>query len=369
MMNRGKHRVRRFSRRAIVFLVVLGLLVVGLAGTAFGALRYDRAHAGLILPGVTIDGIDVGTMDRDQAVRAVTTVIDRSLDQEMTLTAANRIWTKTLAEMGLSADVQSAVDRAVELSQSNGLVSRLYHRITGKPVSIALTVGFTLSMDSIQSFVNQAASEIAEPARNASLSLVSGKLVKTHARAGVSLSAAPSADQIRDAVVGRVLALALPTALVRPKVSDAKLGKTLVVNVSNNMLYLYDGLTIIRRYPVATAKQGFVTPDGAWEVIQKVENPSWHNPAPNGWGAGEPLVIPPGPGNPLGTRALYLSAPGIRIHGTPVDSSIGTYASHGCIRMHITESEALYPLVPVGTPVFIVGAPPWGVTSHPGIAG
>jgi len=141
------------------------------------------------------------------------------------------------------------------------------------------------------------------------------------------------------------------------------------VNVSQNMLYLYDGLHIIRRYPVATAKQGFVTPDGAWEVVDKVENPSWHNPAPTGWGAGEPLVIPPGPGNPLGTRALYLSAPGIRIHGTPSDSSIGTYASHGCIRMHIPDSEALYPLVPIGTPVFIIGAPPWGITTHPGAAG
>jgi L,D-transpeptidase ErfK/SrfK len=80
-------------------------------------------------------------------------------------------------------------------------------------------------------------------------------------------------------------------------------------------------------------------------------------------------MIPPGPGNPLGTRALYLNADGIRIHGTPSDSSIGSYASHGCIRMHISESEALYPLVPVGTPVFIIGAPPWGDTSNPGVAG
>jgi lipoprotein-anchoring transpeptidase ErfK/SrfK len=368
-MNRGRHRVRRLSRRAIVLVVVLGLVVVGLAGTAFGALRYDRAHSGLILPGTTINGVQVGNMDRDQAARAVSEVIDRSLYQEMTLAAGDQIWTKTLADLGLSADVPAAVDRALQLSQANGLVSRLYHRITGKPVSVALTVGYTLSMDSIQNFVHQAAGLVAVPARNASFSLVSGKLVKTHSRTGVGLSVTPSVDQIRNAVVGRAMALALPTAPVQPKLTEAKLGKTIVVNVSNNMLYLYDGLTIIRRYPVATAKAGFVTPDGAWAVVQKVENPSWHNPAPNGWGAGEPLVIPPGPGNPLGTRALYLSAPGIRIHGTPSDSSIGTYASHGCIRMHIPDSEALYPLVPVETPVFIIGAPPWGVTSHPGVAG
>jgi L,D-transpeptidase ErfK/SrfK len=65
-------------------------------------------------------------------------------------------------------------------------------------------------------------------------------------------------------------------------------------------------------------------------------------------------VIPPGPGNPLGTRALYLDAPGIRIHGTYSDESIGTYASHGCIRMHISDSEELFGIVPIGTTVLIV---------------
>jgi lipoprotein-anchoring transpeptidase ErfK/SrfK len=133
-----------------------------------------------------------------------------------------------------------------------------------------------------------------------------------------------------------------------------------VVNRPSNMLTLYDGFHVERRYPVATAMNGFLTPPGSWEVYNKVENPTWHNPAPDGWGAGEPLEIPPGPNNPLGTRALYLTAPGIRIHGTPSDSSIGTWASHGCIRMHIPDSEALYPLVPIGTRVIIMGAPPWG---------
>src|SRR5207253_10236621 len=71
------------------------------------------------------------------------------------------------------------------------------------------------------------------------------------------------------------------------------------------------------------------------------------------WGKNEPAMIPPGPDNPLGTRALDLSAPGIRIHGTPDDASIGTHASHGCIRMHIPDSEDLFGRVDIGTPVII----------------
>ncbi|MFI5053916.1 MAG: L,D-transpeptidase, partial [Acidimicrobiia bacterium] len=106
-------------------------------------------------------------------------------------------------------------------------------------------------------------------------------------------------------------------------------------------------------YPVATAMPGYVTPPGHWKIINKVENPTWYNPAPTTWGAGMPASIPPGYGNPLGTRALYLNAPGIRIHGTYETSSIGTHASHGCIRMLIPDVEQLYPLVPIGSNVII----------------
>jgi L,D-transpeptidase ErfK/SrfK len=66
-----------------------------------------------------------------------------------------------------------------------------------------------------------------------------------------------------------------------------------------------------------------------------------------------PASIPPGPGNPLGTRAMSLNASGILIHGTYASYSVGTYASHGCIRMLLSDVEALYPQVPVGTPVLI----------------
>ena len=66
--------------------------------------------------------------------------------------------------------------------------------------------------------------------------------------------------------------------------------------------------------------------------------------------------MPPGPGNPLGTRWMGLSAPGVGIHGTPEDGSIGYSLSHGCIRMHIPEAEWLFEHVDVGTPVYIVAS-------------
>src|SRR5439155_25263324 len=119
----------------------------------------------------------------------------------------------------------------------------------------------------------------------------------------------------------------LTVETVEPKVGDADLGETITVDETTNTLRLWDGFHVERTYPVATAMYGFTTPIGVWQVVGKVENPTWINPClgqPGCWAASEPATIPPGPGNPLGTRALYLDASGIRIHGTPEDSSIGT---------------------------------------------
>jgi lipoprotein-anchoring transpeptidase ErfK/SrfK len=84
-------------------------------------------------------------------------------------------------------------------------------------------------------------------------------------------------------------------------------------------------------------------------------DPWWIPPPNSAWAAGE-KPIPPGPGNPLGTRWMGLSAPAVGIHGTPDAASIGYSASHGCIRMRVPDAEWLFEHVRVGTPVAIVDA-------------
>ena len=83
-------------------------------------------------------------------------------------------------------------------------------------------------------------------------------------------------------------------------------------------------------------------------------NPWWY-PPPSPWAKGL-KPVPPGPGNPLGTRWMGLDAPGVGIHGTPDDASIGYSASHGCVRMHIPDAEWLFHHVKLGTPVVITDA-------------
>ena len=108
-----------------------------------------------------------------------------------------------------------------------------------------------------------------------------------------------------------------------------------------------------KQYRVATGTGGYPTPHGQFHITAKRLNPTWYNPNSD-WSRGMPAFIGPGPSNPLGTRAMNLNASGIRIHGTPDSGSIGTNASHGCIRMQMHEAEDLFERVEVGTPVLVI---------------
>ena len=188
---------------------------------------------------------------------------------------------------------------------------------------------------------------------DASIKLVDGRVVRQKAKEGRVLDVRASTRRLAKALRGDAGKVKLVIRPVAPKVTADKLGKTIAINLSTNRLTFYDGLKVRKVYPVATGQPSFPTPQGTWEVVNKRMNPTWTNPAKDDWGADMPASIPPGPGNPLGTRAMSLNASGILIHGTYASYSIGRYASHGCIRMLLSDVEALYPQVPMGTPVLI----------------
>jgi lipoprotein-anchoring transpeptidase ErfK/SrfK len=125
----------------------------------------------------------------------------------------------------------------------------------------------------------------------------------------------------------------------------------IVVDLGDLKLYLYRDGKLVKSYSVATGSSAYPTPTGSYVVTSKIMNPTWY--PPNSEWAKDAEPIPPGVANPLGTRWIGTSAPAVGIHGTPDDSSIGTYASHGCIRMHIWEVEDLYDRVVIGLPVII----------------
>jgi len=143
-----------------------------------------------------------------------------------------------------------------------------------------------------------------------------------------------------------------PTRPVQARVTRAGFGPVIVIDRAANTLRLFDSTRLVRRFRVATGQWRYPTPSGTFHVATKQRDPWWY-PPDSAWAQGL-SPIPPGPGNPLGTRWMGLSVSGVGIHGTPSDASIGYSASHGCIRMHIPEAAWLFDHVKVGTPVVIV---------------
>ncbi|HEU0303966.1 MAG TPA: L,D-transpeptidase family protein [Gaiellaceae bacterium] len=147
-------------------------------------------------------------------------------------------------------------------------------------------------------------------------------------------------------------------SLERPSVREAFFDAAVIIRRGTKRLqYFKDkggGLELFRSFTVATGQSSYPTPLGSFEIVQMWRNPWWY-PPPSPWAQGL-KPVPPGPGNPLGTRWMGLNVSAVGIHGTPDAASLGYSASHGCIRMAIPSAEWLFNNVKIGTPVFIVNA-------------
>ena len=353
MGRKGRHTRARFGGRLSIVAIISTVIVVLVAGGAFAGYTYDRAQSASILPGIRIQGVAVGGMSRTAAERALASAAQRALHRPIEVVAGSKRWQMTAQELGASVNVDAAVDQALSVSGSYNWPARVYHRLLGRPVSRSIPLPVTYDPTVVSQFAQRVSKTVSLASQDATIDFVDGKLVIHHARKGRLVHQRAAKATLMSALTGGAASADIRLSRTKPKVTDKNIGKVIVIRLSQERLYLYDGLKLEKTYPVATGQPAYPTPTGRFEVITKEFNPTWVNPARDTWGASEPAEIAPGPGNPLGTRAMALSAPGILIHGTPDDASIGTAASHGCIRMHMADVEALFPLVPVGTPVII----------------
>jgi len=191
--------------------------------------------------------------------------------------------------------------------------------------------------------------------------VVSGRaLAVTPSASGQRLDVTAGASDVTAALRAAIAAggaaqlpVTLQSRVVAPAVSEATIGRAILVVLSRYRVHSYSGGRVEKTYRCAIGMRRYPTPTGTFRIVAKQKMPSWNNPG-SAWARRMPRRIKPGPNNPLGTRALYLNAGGIRIHGTSQTRSIGRAASHGCIRLVRKDIEALFPRIPVGTTVFIV---------------
>jgi lipoprotein-anchoring transpeptidase ErfK/SrfK len=317
------------KRLSIAVLFSAGLVAVG--GLGSGPAAADETAA--IPLGVTIGGLDVGGLTSEAATAAV----QQAFQAPVVLLLGT-------TEISVTPDVLRAVpviDKAVE---------RALAATPGSAISLGVTVN-----GGTAAFVATLAHRYDRPATDAKLSLRQLRPWLSTERPGLKLD---QRGAVHDINVQLAAVVRDPVTLVqdrvRPKVTRRNFGPVIVIRRRSNRLFLYDGTRYRRFFVVATGQSQYPTPLGRFRIVVKWRNPWWYPPN-SPWAQGQ-KPIPPGPENPLGTRWMGLSAPGVGIHGTPSDASIGYSVSHGCIRMHISEAEWLFNHVDVGTTVFIVSA-------------
>jgi hypothetical protein len=145
----------------------------------------------------------------------------------------------------------------------------------------------------------------------------------------------------------------------------AQAKRAIVVSLEDHKLALVEDGQVKKIYTVAVGKPSTPSPSGTFRIARRVKNPTYSH---NG------KIVPPGPGNPVGTRWMGLSIKGYGIHGTNEPKSIGKAASHGCIRMAQADLEEMFEMVAVGDTVELVGerneetAQLFGGTEKPSVA-
>jgi len=352
-------RGRRHWLRWTLLVVGLLVLVAGVGGAVWG-MKYDRAHRDELLPGVMVGGVPAGDM-------AARTVVGRFESRLATLGATTIPLSAppaqgqvTLTQLGLRSDAAAAVGRAQDRAREMGLPRRLWHRLLDKPVRQSYPVRFRVERAAAARAVAGLAGQVELAPVDASIDTSSGFVTIRPAADGRTLDQATASRMVfdRGSRLARGEAASGPVVLPVLKRDPAVRGyaDVILVRKGENRLYHYEDGGLAKSYAVATGTAEFPTPQGRFKIVAKRRNPTWINPDPTGWGASMPRRIGPGPDNPLGTRAMNLNSPGIRIHGTRNVASLGTPASHGCIRMSIAESEELFGKVTEGTPVVVIQA-------------
>jgi lipoprotein-anchoring transpeptidase ErfK/SrfK len=246
-----------------------------------------------------------------------------------------------------------AVSRAVL-----GATDYLWNAITkAKTAAPGTDVEVTTAVKggAVRAYVAKLAQRFDRAPVDATLHLRHVKPVLSNDRPGFRVQAGAAARELVAALKAHGTGpVSLPAKVLEPAVTRGSFGPVIVINRGRNELDLYKGMKPWRQFTVATGQQIYPTPLGRFQIVSMWKNPWWYPPS-SPWAAGE-KPVPPGPGNPLGTRWMGISSPGVGIHGTPDAASLGYSASHGCIRMAIPQAEWLFGHVAVGTPVYIVAA-------------
>jgi lipoprotein-anchoring transpeptidase ErfK/SrfK len=333
-------------------------VVIAAGALAVGAYAYDSTRDDIVAKGVRVAGVDIGGLTSSEAQARIRVRLAPRLRRPVRVRIAGHSYRLDPERAQLVADVESMVAAALERSRSDTLPVRVWRSITGGRVEADIPARVGYSHAVVQRFARRVERAVDRRPRDASVKIASPTLPVGRSRRGLDLDRPLLVKALERAMksTGPARTGRQRAKVIRPDVTRADLEKKyshfITIDRSSYRLRFFRRLELVRTYRIGVGRAGFDTPAGLYRVQNKAVNPSWFVPNKPWAGALAGKVIPPGPDNPIKSRWMGIYD-GAGIHGTSDTASIGTAASHGCIRMLIPEVEELYDKVPVRTPIYI----------------
>jgi lipoprotein-anchoring transpeptidase ErfK/SrfK len=337
---------------ALVALITMGLLL------AVGVWAYDDAQKDQIAPGVKIAGVDVGGRDADSARKVIKREVVAPLRQPVVVTYDDQSYTLSADQLRPKADIDGMVQEAIDRSREGNILDRVERYASGGDVNADLPARVAYDKKAVKDFVNQLAEDINQDPVDATVVPDGSRLAKQAGEAGQAVEKGEMTEAIHQAAQspGRDQPVQALVKTTKPEVTTKELAQAypryIYIDRSSFTLRFYNHLKLNRSYTIAVGQAGYDTPVGEYGLQSKEVNPTWHVPDSDWAGSLAGQDIPPGPGNPLVARWMGIYD-GAGIHGTYETGSLGSAASHGCIRMAVDDVVELFDKVEVGDPVYI----------------
>jgi lipoprotein-anchoring transpeptidase ErfK/SrfK len=337
---------------ALVTLITMGLLL------AVGVWAYDDAQKDHIAPGVKVGGVDVGGRDADSARKIIEEQVVAPLKQPVVVSYEGNDYTLSPKQLHQHADVDGMVQEAIDRSRQGSILDRVSRYASGGEVDANLEPRVGYDKAEVKDFVHELAAKIDQEAVDATVVPSGGRLRQEAGKPGRSVDERQMTAAINHAArsPGRDDTIPAVVETTKPEINKKDLAQAypryVYIDRGSYTLRFYSHLRLKRSYTIAVGQQGLETPAGLYHALDKQVNPSWH--VPNSAWAGDLAgqVIPPGPSDPLKARWIGIFD-GAGIHGTDDIGSLGSAASHGCVRMSIADVIDLYDRVEVGDPIYV----------------
>jgi len=344
-------------RRAVIITtaIVIAVLAVG----AVAVYAYDSSREDQIADGVSIGGVDVGGMSASQAREVLASDVAAPLERPVKVTVAGKKYKLSADDAKVQVNADGLLDEALAKSRDGNIVERTWRDLTGGELDLRLPVETSYSKGAVEKFIASISKDVDQPAQDASVDPGPDGLNTVEGQNGHKVEAVALRKDVEDALttpVGKRTVKGKITT-VKPSVTEDQLAGDyplyITIDRSTFQLRLWRNLKLEKTYDVAVGAQGYDTPTGLYNIQDKQVDPAWHVPNSDWAGDLAGTVVPGGaPDNPLKARWMGIYN-GAGIHGTSDSGSIGSAASHGCIRMNVADVIDLYDRVDVGTPVYI----------------